>query len=242
VTTALLGTVASSHAQVGVTKLVLPGVIGNYLVTATNKTVTATGDLEVIVRVSQANWETDPVTYQGFAAQFDGPVAGRSWVLRRTGGLVRQISVLWADSAGVVQSNYAVNYNTGLFTNNQLVWWKLGLDVDNGASQHVATLSYALDASNTEPTSWTLINTTPRAGTTTVRAVAVPIVVGSDAVTLRASTGRVARVIVRSGGTTLFDMRDTDATIPGQTALPATVGGTVNVTQTAGNTIVQAGP
>jgi len=198
---------AADGAWLDGTGLVLPGTTGNYASTPDSAALDITGDMEIVVRASMADWTpSSPLPMQGLVAKFDGPSgSGRSYFFR-----IRfdsnKLEFGWQDSGTASVRTLVADANIS-FSDNQIGWVKVEFDVDNGSSQAEAKFYTAADQA-TEPSVWTQLGSTKTsAGVAAIATGTVPVVIGSDQTATRAATGTFYRAIIRDGigGTVVFD-------------------------------------
>jgi hypothetical protein len=214
--------------QINQRRFVFPGVAGNYLSVSNAANLKITGDIEIVARC-----DVRP-TVSGVIYCYDG--SPRGWRLYyATNGQINFNPAL----PGTSYSSTVVPGTAGAMT-----WIKMTRVAANG----LISFYWAPD-SPTEPMTWTA------AGTNSSTAGNLPLPTTGVLATIAARAaggssemfaGRIARVIVRDGiaGPTVLDVTESDAaTVPaGATSFTAGTGQTVTVTQTAGNTIIQALP
>ena len=177
----------------------------DYLSTPDSAGISITGDIEVACRVRLTD-------YTGAATQFlvcHGTTTGDiGWRLHiNTSGKLGWVTA--PDGTAFVTT---VQTAAAVFVDNTTYWIKATLDVVNGANR-VAVFYYAADA-ETEPSSWTTIETVTTAGATSIfNSTAVGSIGGSQAGTSPCA-GRIYRTIVRNGiaGTVVADFNAADAT------------------------------
>lgn len=176
----------------------LPGITGNYAVTPNTAALNITGDIEFVVRVSQADWDSAPAVLQAFEAKFDGPSgAGRSYIFRKQTAAPRRITIAWQDSGTGTVRESAGDYAAGILSG--VVWLRGRLDVNNGAGGYTVTIDYNLSPSDVPPTSWTNLITNSGATVAAIATGTFPLVIGSDSTATRAASGRVFYADVRNG-------------------------------------------
>lgn len=178
------------------------GTGGNEVSTPYRAAHVPAGDFEVVVRVSQDNWDDNNTIFQGFASNFTG---GGGWLFRRQTGTGRQIAFI--ARVGAVTRNFTVTYPSGWGA--KTVWLRVLFDADNGSSQVEATFYYAEDDSNDEPSSWTLIGSDAYSPAGTLDAPSTELKVGADDSTSRSHMGKNHRMIYRIGGTIVADYHPT---------------------------------
>lgn len=206
--------------------LVVPGVAGAYASTPDHPTLDITGDLDVRVRVQPDQWATvdTPIVLtnnQVLIAKADADE--RSY----------QLSVAELGFPVAVWSPDGTFVNEQIAAGNQLVaalkpiWFGQTVDVDNGAGQHVVTFyRFDGDPAPADITTWTVIETLTRSGTTSIFGSTSPLEIGSsDLGTETDFRGRILGAQVRDGinGTLAADPNFTAQT-PGATSFTDSTG------------------
>jgi lysophospholipase L1-like esterase len=165
------------------------------LSTPDSTALSITGDLDIAINTAHAYF----YAFTSIFSKWSFTTASQnSWILYRTTNATTYV-FNWYDAGG---SSRGVSFNVGsTFTVGTNYWFRVTLDVDNGAGGHAATLWYAPD-SDELPTTWTQV-ATGNAGsfTTTVRATAASVVVwGEDSGYARWGYGGVFRdAVIRNG-------------------------------------------
>ena len=192
-------------AHTGTNYLHLPGVTGNYASTPDAAALDITGDIEIVVRVSLADW-TPAETY--LVSKYLTTTDQRSYAM----GVAASGRIFLRNSADGVTTIYRDSSAVPGLTDGVTYWLKATLDVDNGLNQNSARFYYATDQTS-EPLAWTEIGsavttTSPTSTTTSIFQGSSQLDVGSlNAGVSALATGSVYRAIVRNGigGTTVFD-------------------------------------
>lgn len=224
-TTGQLVTVTQTAAHVGNNALRCPGASGNYWSVPDADNLDIVGDLEIVARVSMADW-TPATSTRYMAAKYQNSGNQRSWLLdvRTTG----ELGFTWSTN-GTATTGYASSVATG-FTDGASYWVKITLDVDNGSGGYDLKFWTAADA-ETEPSSWSQLGSTrTAAGVTSIYAGTAPVTLGAYA-DGGDFPGSIRRLIVRSGigGTKVLDV-DPSVAPNWCGSFPATTGQTVKIT------------
>ena len=191
-----------------------------YVTTPDSAALDITGDIEMVCRVRLTDYTAAAnqlLVCKGLSAsQISYRIA-----MATTGKLVLTTT---ADGSTLVQS---IQTAATVFSDNTTYWIKATLDVVSGANR-VAVFYYAADA-ETEPSSWTTIETVTTAGgaTSIFAGTAVGSVGGSGSGT-SLSTGRFYRTIIRNGiaGTVVADFNAAHARV-GDTSVHSSATGEV---------------
>ena len=212
-------------------KLVFPGTISNYISVPNAAPLNVAGDIEMVVRAAPTSWT--PATTNVFMSKTFG-AGNRSWYL-----MLNTNGVLTFNMSNDGTSNLNASSSVLGFAAGSIQWIKVTRVMSSGLVSF-----YSAADSPTEPTTWTAQGTATLFAGSAISSSTTPLFIGMQANNGNPMQGRISRAIVRNGiaGTVVLDVGDPNTTIPGQTSFNATTGGTVTVTQTAGNTIVQADP
>lgn len=144
----------------GSTGLVLTGLSGTNGATSPDSVALSfTGDFDIKVRASAANWQTGSFAFAGkwqAAGQF-------SYLLQLVGaGSLRLFTS--ADGTTQLQHTSTTALPSGSFTANSMWWVRATMDVNDGAGNRVVKFYYSSDG-----TTWTQLGTTvTTAGATTI--------------------------------------------------------------------------
>jgi hypothetical protein len=227
---------SSQYEAINRAQLVFPGVAQNYLSVPSQAALDITGAVEIIVRMSQANWDANP------AASWYLVVKDSAYnVARSSSG---QYLCQYNEPSGTLRDIRITR--TASIPNGTLTWLRFQIRPDNGAGGRSFTLDYSTEQGTAVPTMWTPMGTpTTQAGAGTIRTMATELAIGSNFLINPIPAGsRIARVIVRNGiaGPAVLDVSENNAGAMTGTTFTATTGQTVTVNQTAGNTIVQPQP
>jgi len=211
-------------------RLVFPGVLWNVLTVPDAANLNVSGDLQVVARLQRPL--ATSLTTQRFISKDTGTASGnRGWAATWTNA--GQLGLAMLPSASVLSTGQ-VGFAAGA-----MGWVRITRANATGA----VVLEWAADQPS-EPTSWTTLAST---GSTTPGA--VPVVTGTVRIGDRATTpaapplepyaGRIARVIVRDGATTVLDISENNAaTMVTPTTFVATSGQTVTVQDTSGGAVL----
>ena len=189
---------------------------GDVVWTADKPALRITGDLELVARAALDDWT--PSSEQALVSKYDS-----------TGNL--RCYYLGVNPSGTLIARYSVDGITAITpvstaalpaTDGVTYWVRATIDVDNGAGGHTVRFYWAADAA-AEPSSWTQLGAdVVTAGTVSLFAGAVPLVVGAFGNSFAGfqAAGRFYRAIVRSGigGTVVADFNAEQATVFGQAA------------------------
>lgn len=177
---------ATGRAEILDGTLLLGGDTGSYAFCADSNALDVTGDLEIIVRARVFDWT--PAATQMFFAKYGG---NGGWYLALTAaGLI----LGWHDGTNARNATSSV---TAPFTDGDWGWFKVTLDVDNGAGGHVVQFFTSPDG-----VIWTQLGVDRNAGafTTSIAANTQDVRIGFDAdVTGTAMTGGIYMATVKSG-------------------------------------------
>jgi hypothetical protein len=211
----------------------LPGALGNHISAPDASALDVVGDLEIVARVALSDWTPSALTQiaiKGSTASV--ATLGYSLLVQTDGTLLFQAS----DGAAFiidVPSTVPVGAADGAFA-----WIKVTVDLSDG-SNAVVTYYKAADQ-ETEPSSWTTLETKTRAIITALNNSAGALLVGSDGGT-RHLTGKVAALKIRNGigGAVVADF---DAALCTQTGHTDQYGNvwTVNRASTGRKSVVQS--
>lgn len=196
------------------------GTIGNYVSAPTSTAYNISGDMEIVARVTLDAYATSGTA--GFLSRFDGPTGStRAFTFRWLQNVGPEF--VWNDT-GTASIRGA---NTGMSPWLSMIpgatyWLKVEFDADNGSGGCTARFYRASDR-DTEPTEWILVGQQTLPTVATIAASTFPLVVGSDAVTVRSAVGGVHCAILRDGvgGTVLAHF---DAAKCGQNGYTDTIG------------------
>lgn len=184
----------------GSTGFVTKSFAGNWVSSPDSSALDVTGDLEIVARMTLPDWtpSTTPIAPGGKAA--DNSSTDAYLFYFASGRPILQ----WYDSSNVARSLTASADVP--FSDGQMGWIKVTLDVDNGSGQCDVKFYTAADQA-TEPTSWTQLGTTRTGnfGTTSIRSTTQTLNLMGRSNT--AADGTLARYIIRNGidGTVAFD-------------------------------------
>jgi len=208
---------------------VFPGIVGNWLKIPNAQVAALPADVEFVFRCSMPNWYETSGVGHGIVGKFI--TGSRMFLIRRVSG---NMQLVYTPAGGAtLTTSYAVPLG---FSPNQLIWFRIRHDADNGASGHTQTFEYsAADTpTNVEPTTWTSM------GAATIRTPAAALssntydyFIGSDDPS-RSALCRIDRVIIRNGfaGTVVLDVNSTNPSAAGVSSFTATTGGVVTVVDT----------
>jgi hypothetical protein len=198
----LIGAAASTTLASGAfldgNGLVFGGARDNYARTPDAAPLDITGDIDLRVLITKADWGSGG-DQQFFAkTAITNQFSYEFWYRATT----RQLGFIWS-SDGTVGSAVSISASVATFTDNQPVWLRATLDVDDGAGNRIIEFLESSDGTN-----WTSISTTTQAGPTSVHIGTSPLDIGF---LLRANTreltGTVHKAEIRDGinGTVVFD-------------------------------------
>lgn len=206
--------------------LSLPGTTGNYASTPDVASLDVTGDIELVMRLSLDDWTPSPSNKYSFSKRAAG-TNQRSWLVEHvTTGAVR----LYWSADGINDLTALSTANLSALANGQVIWLKITLDVDNGASGNDVKFWWATDQA-TEPTSWTQLGATvTTAGVTSIFNSTARLQIGGWEDGGTDFGGKFYRAIVRNGigGTAVFDANFTSQTI-GTTSFTESTGKLVTI-------------
>jgi len=183
----------------GVNYLYLPGVTGNFASTPDSNALDITGDIELeLIWDTAPDWSTN-ATQNGVFIGKDEAVGQRSYGLRQITGTKRVEFFSSNDGTTTTLRSFASDIPVGT---NAI---KVTLDVDNGATQNVATLF----TSTNQGASYAQLGAAiVNAGVTSIFASTSAVTIGQSAVSGSVSIPQsLRRAIIRNGigGTTVFD-------------------------------------
>jgi hypothetical protein len=196
-----------SGAPVG-SQYVFPGVAGNFASVPDAVNLDITGNFEIVLRMSQADWNAAPA-----AAFYPVIKSGSAYQIARSpsGQWVAQ----FYDPGSVLQDLRITQ--TASIPPGTMAWLRFRVQANNGAGGRTFALDYALDQSPNEPTVWTPMGTPVTSGA------AVAVKASTGTLELSSNTGPVTgiirRVIVRDGigGPMVLNMTGENAA-PGATS------------------------
>jgi hypothetical protein len=220
-------------SHTGTSYMYLPGAgaAANYASIPDAANLDITGDIEIVNRLSAADWT--PTTAQGAINSRQTLVdPDRAWQVRHLAG--GTLGFHWypaGTGASVIVANSTV---PAPWADGTTVWLKVTMDVNNGAGGNDVRFWYAADQP-TEPTSWTQLGATvTTAGVTSLPNVTSPLYVGlTDGTTT--FLGNIYRTIIRNGigGSTVVDIDFTRLSTGAETTFTATTGQTVTINRAA---------
>jgi len=206
--------------------LTLGALVSNYASTPDDARLDITGDIELVARVTPSSWSG---LYTLIAKR---PAGGTNqsywWILNGSGAM----SFAWSTDGTTANSINALGTTT-LPTSSATLWLKVTLAV-NSSSNRVVTFYYAADQ-ETEPSSWTTLQTLTTAGATSIFASTAIVEFGAQQT--GASTllsGTIKQAIIRNGigGTTVLNADFAAAQIDALSFPESSNSATVSVTTT----------
>jgi N-acetylglucosamine-6-sulfatase len=175
--------------------IVFPGNSGDYISTPDSASLDITGDIDVRVKVSLADWT--PTAAAVPISKSTSVLNQRGWRLRiNTTGV---LDFQWS-TAGTSLLTASTTSPLGM-TDGHACWLRATLDVDNGASGRTVTFYQSFDSTDNPATvSWTQIEAITQAGTTSIFSNSTVLELSGDALgTLGAINGRIFAAEVRNG-------------------------------------------
>jgi hypothetical protein len=213
-------------------RLVLPGVVGNYLSVADAAPLRVTGDIEIVARIAPTDWT--PAATTTIVGRW-GPT--NSYLLRligpSSGALQLNFSTTGADNIGAQSQGSVPGAVDGMAK-----WVK----VTRIAATGVVRFYTAPDADQ-QPTTWTQLGADVASTPGALFAGTAPLLIGAFGAggTSQPFVGRIARVIVRNGigGAAVLDVHEDSGAQPTSSAtFPALTGQSVAVVSTMGATVI----
>lgn len=182
------------------TAVYLPGTSGNYISTPDAAALDITGDLDVRIRWA-LNLYTGASATQAGPAKWVGTGNQRSYLPSIAANGVPQLS--WSsDGVAQVTAQATAGITQGGAVNEEFIWFRWTLDVDNGAGGHeVKFFTSTDDTDDPDTVEWTQLGATvTAAGTTSIFAGTAPTEIGSvNGGTANLAAGKVAAVAIRAG-------------------------------------------
>ena len=192
----------SSGAYIGPSGLVMPGSGINYASAPDIAAYTPSGDIDIKVRVSLADWT--PVASTTIVSKRANTTADFGWQFNMTSAGVFYFQ--WGTSSTTATAEAATTANT--LSDGVMYWVRVTKDFSTGS----LAFYYAADQSSV-PSSWTQIGSTVAGVTGTCYNDSNRIQVGSYYTNLEPASGTFSRVVVVNDSTTVFDA-DFEAATP----------------------------
>lgn len=194
----------------GTNYVYLPGVANNYLTTADSNAldIGATGDLEIVVRLSQSDWT---------------PAANIGLVTKGLGAYALYLNGTTGNPRLFVNNTDCVATASTGFTDGSTGWLKVSRRASDGRVQYFQAADQAA-----EPTSWTQVGADVAGPSGAIAANTTPIFVGAEPGGTAPASGNLHRAIIRDGASTALDINPATETV-GQASWTCTTGQTVTV-------------
>jgi hypothetical protein len=194
---------------------IFPGLSQNHMFTASTAALNITGDMTILVRLAVDQYALPG--NQTIVGKYG--TAGFTYLLTKTAGTKRF-------TCYVANTNAASTADIPM-SDGQMFWLRCTYVRATGLVQ----FHYAPD-SEKEPTAWTQLGANVTVPTTGNATGTTPVAIGSQSNATSPFGGRISRVILRSGTTTVLDSSEHDAHgRPGATSFVASTGQTITVQQ-----------
>jgi len=172
----------------GTNGLVLSGLSGNYASTPDSAALSVTGDIDIKVKLTMADWT--PTSTKALVAKHNTAGNQRAYLFRvDVGGILRLYTS--PNGTAIVSS---VSTSPLSFADNETKWVRMTMDVDDGSGNRVVKFYTSDDGS-----SWSQLGTTvTSAGTTSIYDSTVDLTVGAVLYnTSEQLNGTIHRVIIQ---------------------------------------------